>query len=416
MTAQVPDGIVVDGAAYRVMATIPLGPVRELLGPLSWPNTGLSRGYVAQWLVEGERLYLVSVTYFPSPRDRRLLELGPQPRHASWVSGQFRIAAGPVVRYVHGGFASRYEHERVVEVVEGRVRRVDVLARPAEFGAAGPFGLTERAGSAAVGARFAGTGPAGDPVIAKLATGATVDDPWRGEHVRGPDGRRRPPDSVVIAVAGATEARVPIDAALAVAVLEAEQELLDADAGRLLPATHGIWTHDLTGTAALVTERVEGRPIAFDDDIVAVLDALARAVRRGPLRAHGDLRAQHVLLADGRVRLTDPAPLLASGPRLVTPSHNPYGWTGAAADVAACGWIMRYALPQPNRAWEWARRVCDVPEPPDWAHRHADASRELRRCLDDPAPPPPIQDIPDMPLASRFGTPPRPGQPPPGDA
>jgi hypothetical protein len=121
----------------------------------------------------------------------------------------------------------------------------------------------------------------------------------------------------------------------------------------------------------------------------AVLAAVADAVDRGTFDAHGDLKLEHVFIAD-RVRLCDPAPRF-DDPSLhaFTPAYNPRGLKGAAADVAACASMLRYLSGGPGSAWRWAEEVLDAPTPPAWAsdHRAALARLDELMATDDPAPP-----------------------------
>ena len=44
-----------------------------------------------------------------------------EPLFADWFSGELRAVQGDEVRYVHGGFASEYRHERHLTVERGVV-------------------------------------------------------------------------------------------------------------------------------------------------------------------------------------------------------------------------------------------------------------------------------------------------------
>jgi hypothetical protein len=248
-------------------------------------------------------------------------------------------------------------------------------------------------------------------VAVKVAAGRSMD-PWSGTMITRADGRLRPlgvGPTVAVRDDDAEAVITPVGDDLAALVLHAQHDMLEADQGAILPMSHGTWQHEPSGLPALVMEHIDGRPIGTEHDVLLVLEALALAAGRGVMPAHGDLKENHVRITpDGRVRLLDPAPPLPDGLRTVTPLYNPHGWTGPAADVAACGWIMRYCLPQPQHAWTWVRRVCDFAQPPRWALRHADARDELRRCLDDdPIPLPPGWAIPELPVTSAFGDPPQ---------
>ena len=127
MTAQAADRLHYRGQSYYLLAT-PLEDYFTLGRPkpdLRVPHTGLWRGYVASWLVEGDLLFLVGLegcltdgqpatisTVFPAAAGSVL---------ADWYSGSLRFASGQVTRYVHRGYGSRFEQEFILRVAGGVV-------------------------------------------------------------------------------------------------------------------------------------------------------------------------------------------------------------------------------------------------------------------------------------------------------
>lgn len=410
MTAQIPDSLWMDDEIFHVMGELSLGPTWHRMprpDQLVAPHTANWRGYVASWAIEDAMLHLRSVSYYDSHGPPRELVLDGVESLATWVTLQVRIANGQQVQHVHSGWESRYESEMVVDIVDGNVRSVEPLVDVGPYGSVGPYRLLEHIGGGAFGRVFGCVGTNGERIAAKVPDGYQHGDPWSldATFVTNVDGRRIPLSFHAIAVADAQDGvhRVPITPALAVADLSSQHDLCVVDAGELLPISYGIWTHEPSGLPTLVMERLDPFHITSDHDIVVVLSRLADAVERGLFAAHGDLKSSHVVAgADGRIRLLDPAVSLGDGLRSITPLFNPQGWSGPAADVAACGWMMRYELRQPNPAWEWAHQVCDVDEPPDWALAHDTARDELIRVLEaGPAELPEGWTIPETPDPAR---------------
>ena len=189
---------------------------------------------------------------------------------------------------------------------------------------------------------------------------------------------------------------------LTAAVLRREADILERDGGLLLPQSLGMWQHEPSGLEVLVMERLVGQPPATPADVVSVLSALAEAVERGTFEEHGDVKREHVFIADGKVRICDPAPRF-DDPQLrgLTPAYNPRAFTGPAADVAACASLLRYlpaAASTGYPGWRWCASVLDEPVAPAWIHSHRAALAELRRDLaGPPAPLPPGWSVPSIP-------------------
>ena len=94
-------------------------------------NTACMRGYVADWEIRENALYLTGVemvcktessfsSLFPNPPDGGVF--------AEWVSGVFRCVSGKLMRYEHAGFASVYEHEVSFTIEKGQVLDVKSAA------------------------------------------------------------------------------------------------------------------------------------------------------------------------------------------------------------------------------------------------------------------------------------------------
>ena len=127
MTAQISEILHYQGRKQR-MCTEPLGDYFALAGiepRFEVSCTALWRGYVGEWSVIEGRLYLIGITgtlagdkpasletFFPGFPDRVF---------AHWYSGQVRLPMGQQLEYVHGGYASTYEQDLLIDFDQGVV-------------------------------------------------------------------------------------------------------------------------------------------------------------------------------------------------------------------------------------------------------------------------------------------------------
>ena len=123
------------------------------------------RGYVATWLLSRDRLWLTAVSSRGVIVDRRKIEVDPTskmdvepeadqpdgpgfvpgplegrpfsvdglfpdehrppetPVFAEWYSGELRIPEGDMLRYVHGGYGTVHERDRLILIERGRLVR-----------------------------------------------------------------------------------------------------------------------------------------------------------------------------------------------------------------------------------------------------------------------------------------------------
>ena len=123
------------------------------------------RGYVATWLLHRDRLWLTEVSSRGVIVDRRKIEVDPTskieiepegdqpdgpgfapgpldgrpfsvdglfpdehrppetPVFAEWYSGELRIPEGEMLRYVHGGYGTVHERDRLILIERGRLVR-----------------------------------------------------------------------------------------------------------------------------------------------------------------------------------------------------------------------------------------------------------------------------------------------------
>lgn len=411
MTAQVPDELMIAGERWDLLAT-PLGPYLGRIGVrFDAPHTGLRRGYTARWRLDDDMLHLVDVKATARAPSGELIEVNGSealggamlPMPASWVTGRVHAGSGGVVRYVHSDFDSRYQRELLLELVDGRVVSRQELAPPAAMGSAGPYQLHEPLlgdlSGGAFGQLVRATDLDGRPLVAKIARPrghAHGTEMWSDT----PSGRfpLHLPAQAFWKDTGGGLVVDELDGSLLADVLVREAELLERDGGVLLPRSYGLWDHDPSGAAVLVMEELEGRAPSTPAEVVAVLAALQAAVERGVFDSHGDVKREHIFIDGATVRLCDPAPRFADASRRAfTYLYNPHGFSGPAADVAACATILRYLPGASAAGWRWCAAVLDSPVPPPWAASHRSALRELQADLAQPAPPPPGWQVPPLP-------------------
>jgi hypothetical protein len=87
-------------------------------------NSACKRGYVAQWEIRKDRLYLVGMEMI-CQTDATFASLfpgGEEGVFADWVSGDLTCPYGNLVKYEHAGFARTLEHELILSVENGILR------------------------------------------------------------------------------------------------------------------------------------------------------------------------------------------------------------------------------------------------------------------------------------------------------
>ena len=148
MTAQIPENLLYQGAQLKLCVE-PLELYFQQQGsrPTLPPKSSACwRGYIGSWEIREGKLYLVSITIgkgrpWGEVMGAEELELweaideasGEQvtpetlfpgeslPIFARWFSGILRCAKGDVIDYVHAGYESTFQHEFLIELVNGVV-------------------------------------------------------------------------------------------------------------------------------------------------------------------------------------------------------------------------------------------------------------------------------------------------------
>ena len=86
-------------------------------------NTACWRGYVGEWEISADRLYLVGVEGMLNDGTEATLETifpgFPDRVFAHWYSGTIRLPQGKLLDYVHMGYASVYERDLLLTIENG---------------------------------------------------------------------------------------------------------------------------------------------------------------------------------------------------------------------------------------------------------------------------------------------------------
>ena len=133
MTAQIAEKFHYEGRELS-MCSEPLSTFFALGG--YQPNfesncTALWRGYVGEWEVKENRLYMIGLNGVLEDGSEASLETVfpgfPDRVFAHWYSGRVRIPEGKVLEYVHMGYASTYESDLMIYFEKGVVISTEVI-------------------------------------------------------------------------------------------------------------------------------------------------------------------------------------------------------------------------------------------------------------------------------------------------
>ena len=122
MTAQIGDKIHYKGMRYS-LSSEPLSAflLKNKIDKFNELNTACWRGYVAEWEVVDNKLYLVDIKFSYFPRKKITIKTGDSITemgklfpgqtkvHANWVSSTLIIKTSKLIEYIHMGYESIYE-------------------------------------------------------------------------------------------------------------------------------------------------------------------------------------------------------------------------------------------------------------------------------------------------------------------
>lgn len=93
-------------------------------------STACWRGYIGEWEIKDEFLYLVSLKNCDGKQEipiEKIMQGKKPPVKATWFSGILRIPQGKMLRYVHMGFESQYEKDFFIWIENGKVVREEII-------------------------------------------------------------------------------------------------------------------------------------------------------------------------------------------------------------------------------------------------------------------------------------------------
>lgn len=127
MTAQIGERLIFEGREVS-MCSEPLGDYFAFGGikpEFDFNCTALWRGYVGSWEFINDRLYVVGLTGTLKDGTEATLETVfpgyPDRVFAHWYSGTLRIPEGKMLEYIHMGYGSTYERDRILKIEKGVV-------------------------------------------------------------------------------------------------------------------------------------------------------------------------------------------------------------------------------------------------------------------------------------------------------
>ena len=125
MTAQVSETLWYEGKKQG-MCSEPLSAYFDLTGErpaFAEMDTSCWRGYVGEWEIRDDRLYLIGLEgRLVSGEEAKLESIFPKfPDRvfAHWYSGTIRLPQGKLLNYVHGGYLSVYERDLLLTFEKG---------------------------------------------------------------------------------------------------------------------------------------------------------------------------------------------------------------------------------------------------------------------------------------------------------
>lgn len=98
--------------------------------PQGMTSSALWRNYIGCWKIKDDSLFLDSVLVCQGSDEYRPIVIDdiyaanktPSGYFANWVSDSLRVVSGGIIKYVHLGWASKWENEEFIEVENGIVK------------------------------------------------------------------------------------------------------------------------------------------------------------------------------------------------------------------------------------------------------------------------------------------------------
>lgn len=132
MTAQMPEIITYKGVK-RDLLECPLeyrfNKKKRKRPSFISPHTACWRGYIGEWLIEDDKLYLVDIKHYTVSADplfdwRSMFDYHQGKVLASWYTGELRVTDGKALFSSNSYFESVYETEITIYVEGGNVKNV----------------------------------------------------------------------------------------------------------------------------------------------------------------------------------------------------------------------------------------------------------------------------------------------------
>ena len=138
MTAQISEKLYYKGKTYRMFSE-PLEEYWQWIDKkpeMDALNTGCWRGYIGTWEIVKNKLYLIDIVAYAPGYIKRGLDYifpGKEKVFAAWFKGELRLPQGELLKYVHGGYASIYERDLILDIHYGILKNETVVDNTLTF-------------------------------------------------------------------------------------------------------------------------------------------------------------------------------------------------------------------------------------------------------------------------------------------
>ena len=123
MTAQAAERIVIVDDKYMLLSNPLESYLKQKEFNFDIQSTACWRGYIGTWELKNNELHLIGFYGTIKGKEINLNYLFPDISFvkADWFTGQLRIPTGEMIHYVHGGYASKFSEEMLIEIEKGNV-------------------------------------------------------------------------------------------------------------------------------------------------------------------------------------------------------------------------------------------------------------------------------------------------------